>query len=148
MKLLNNITMKKIKLYFFSVICFSILFLTSCTSEDPAPSPADPRESYVGVWGVSENWNKLSYEATISIDASSSTGIIIDNFANSGVGVKTHAVVSGNSVSIAPTPQTLSNGWVIENGSGYLQGTTKINWSYLFNDTADQISATAVYTKK
>jgi hypothetical protein len=44
-------------------------------------------------------------------------------------------------------PQTLSNGWIIESGSGYLQGTTKINWSYVFNNQADQISATAVYTK-
>jgi hypothetical protein len=137
-----------ILLLFSTLFISSVFFFFSCTTEDPAPSPTDPRASYTGLWGVSENWNKLSYEATISNDPGSSTGVYIDNFANAGVGVKVHASVSGSVITIAPLPQTLSNGWVIESGSGYLQGTTKINWSYVFNDLADQISATAIYTKQ
>jgi hypothetical protein len=139
--------MKTLIIPFFSILLLSMLVFSSCTTEDPAPSPTDPRASYTGVWGVSENWNKLSFEATISNDPGSSTGVYIDNFANAGAGVKAHASVSGSTITIAPLPQTLSNGWVIESGSGYMQGTTKINWNYVFNDLADQISATAVYTK-
>ena len=134
--------------FIVAMVMFTSALLVSCTTEDPTPSPTDPRSNYTGNWSVSESWNKLSYEVTITNDASSSTGVYIDNFANSGQGVKTHAVVSGSLISISPMPQSLSNGWVIEGGSGSLQGTTKISWSYIFNDEANQYSATAIYTKQ
>ena len=140
--------MKTIKQYFQSGLILSLFFLSSCTTEDPAPSPTDPRASYIGTWGVSETWHKLSYEVSISYDQGSSTGVYIDNFANAGPGVKAHATVSGSSIAITDLPQNLSNGWVIESGSGSLQGTTKINWNYVFNDGANQYSAVATYSKK
>jgi hypothetical protein len=134
--------------FILTLAMITLVIITSCTSESPTPSPTDPRASFIGAWGVSENWNKLAYEVTITNDANSSTGVYIDNFANSGVGVKTFAIIAGSAISISPLPQGLSNGWVIESGSGYIQGTTKINWAYVFNDLATQYSATAVYTKK
>jgi hypothetical protein len=143
----KNFSMKTINQYFHSVLLLSF-FLSSCTPEDPAPSPTDPRANYIGTWGVSENWHKLSYEVYISYDQGSSTGVYIDNFANAGTGVKAHASVSGSSISITDVPQNLSNGWVIENGSGSLQGTTKIIWNYVFNDGANQYVADATYSKK
>ena len=130
----------------FMILAF--LFLSSCTTDNPAPSPADPRTSFAGTWSVSETWNKLSYEVTITTDPASSTGVYIDNFAGAGIGVKTHGTISGSSIYVAPSPQDLGNGWVIENGTGYLTGTTKINWGYVFNEGATQYNATAVYTKK
>jgi len=140
--------MKTIVRFILVFVLTTPVFLSSCTTDEPSPSPTDPRASYTGTWSVNETWTKLSYEVSISNDAGSSTGVYISNFANSGSGVKTHASVSGNNISISPLPQTLSTGWVIETGSGFLQGTTKINWTYVFNDLATQYTANAVYTKK
>jgi hypothetical protein len=131
-----------------SFLLVTPFLFSSCATDNPSPSPTDPRANYTGTWSVNENWTKLSYEVSISTDASSSTGVYIDNFAGSGTGVRTHASVSGSTITITPLPQTLSNGWVIETGSGSLQGTTTISWNYVFNDLATQYIATAVYTKK
>lgn len=139
--------MKTVVKFMFAFAMVAAMTFVSCTTDNPDPSPTDPRDNFVGSWSVSESWNKLSYEVTILNDAASSNGVYIDNFANSGVGVKTHATVSGSSITIAPLPQSLSNGWVVEMGGGVLQATTKINWTYVFNDEATQYSATAVYTK-
>ena len=140
--------MKTTAKFLIALLMITLVFFSSCTTDNPTPSPTDPRANYTGTWSVSENWNKLAYEVKITNDAGSSTGVYIDNFANSGTGIKTHATISGSTISITSPPQTLSNGWVIETGSGYLQGTIKINWNYVFDDLATQYMATAVYTKK
>jgi len=122
--------------------------LASCQKDATEPDPTDPRANFLGLWSVNEQWTKLTYEVYITTDPNSSSGIYLENFAGSGSGVKTHASISGNNVEISSLPQTLSNGWIINSGSGALQGTAKINWNYVFNDLADTYTATAVYTKK
>ncbi|MEI6899294.1 MAG: hypothetical protein WCL00_05410 [Bacteroidota bacterium] len=129
------------------LLCLLVFAFSSCTKTDPSPSPTDPRASFTGTWNVSENWTKLVFQVTISIDASSSTGVFIDNFADAGAGVKTFATVSGNTITIAGTPQTLSNGWIILSGSGSLTGTSRMNWGYVFTDQATQYTAVAIFTK-
>jgi hypothetical protein len=109
----------------------------------------DVTHNFIGFWTVSENWNKLTYEVAITSDPISCDGVYIENFAGSGTGVKTHAKISGNKITISPLPQTLGNGWIIESGSGNLQqGSTKITWNYIFNDLANTYTAIATYTKK
>ena len=122
--------------------------LISCESDTTEPDVVDPRSNFTGVWTVNENWTKLTYEVSITEDQGSTNGVYIENFAGSGGGVLTHATVSGTSIYISPIPQTLSTGWKIEAGSGTMQGTTKINWNYIFNDEANTYTAVAVYTKK
>lgn len=140
--------MKTSSINLVSFLVIPLVFLCSCAQDNPTPSPTDPRANFIGRWSVSESWNKLAYEVNITASASSSTGVLIDNFANSGSGVKTLATVSGSVINISNTPQTLSNGWVIDGGSGSMQGTSKITWAYLFNDEANQYSANAIYTKQ
>jgi hypothetical protein len=108
----------------------------------------DLTANFRGFWSVNENWNKLTYDVAITNDPVSCDGVYIENFAGSGSGVKTHALISGNQITISPLPQTLTTGWIIESGSGVMQGTTKINWNYVFNDLADTYTATATYTKE
>ena len=127
------------------LLCFGII---SCESDTTEPDVTDSRSNYIGIWTVNENWTKLTYEVSVTEDPGSTNGVFIENFAASGGGVLTRAVVSGNSISISPLPQTLSTGWKIEQGSGTLQGTTRINWNYVFNDEANTYNAVAVYTKK
>jgi hypothetical protein len=140
--------MKKITVTAWVVLMLLQITLSSCQTETTEPDPVDARSNFLGVWSVNENWTKLTYEVSITSNSATSDGVFIENFAFSGSGVKTQAIVSGNNITISPLPQTLSNGWVIDSGSGGLQGTTKINWNYVFNDQANTYTAIAVYTKK
>jgi len=140
--------MKKIPLAAWTFLFFLQIGLSSCETETTPPDPVDNRSNFLGVWIVNENWTKLTYEVDITSDQGSSDGVFIENFAASGAGVKTHALISGNNITISSLPQTLSTGWIIESGSGTMQGTTKINWNYVFNDQANTYTAIAVYTKK
>ena len=140
--------MKKIKIAAWAVLLLFQIVLTSCQTESTPPEPTDIRSNFLGVWTVNENWTKLTYEVAITSNSASSDGVFIENFAGSGSGVKTQASISGNSITISPLPQTLSTGWIINSGSGGLQGTTKINWNYVFSDKANTYTAIAVYTKK
>jgi hypothetical protein len=139
--------MKKIAIACIVLVLLQIV-LTSCQTETSPPDTTDIRSDFLGVWSVSENWTKLTYEVAITSDAGSSDGVFIENFAGSGSGVKTYATISGKNITISSLPQTLSTGWIIESGSGVLQGTTKINWNYVFNDLANTYTAIATYTKK
>ena len=140
--------MKKIAVAAWAFLLVLQIGLSSCSTETATPDPVDIRSNFLGVWTVNENWTKLTFEVDITSDPGSSDGVFIENFAFSGSGVKTHASVSGNNITITPLPQTLSTGWIIESGSGGLQGTTKMNWNYVFNDLANTYTAIAVFTKK
>jgi hypothetical protein len=135
--------------FFFFLSLFLLSFgFYSCQETETEPDPTDPRDKYLGLWSVNEQWTKLTYEVNITAISGSSDGIYIENFAASGSGVKARAVVSGNYVEISPLPQTLSNGWIITSGSGAFSGSTKMNWDYVFDDQANTYTATAVFTKK
>lgn len=132
-----------------TALCFLILALvpSGCTEDDPSPTPADPREVFLGDWIVNETGSKLTYEVTIALDPNSSTNIWIFNFANSGSGGNPAvASVSGNSVTLNSN-QTIGDGWVV-NGGGILSGSSTINWTYTLFDGATQYDLVAVYTRK
>ena len=128
---------------------FAILFLvgfTGCATDNPSPSPGDPREVYLGTWSVVEQETKGTYEVTIVLDASSSTMVKINNFANAGSsGNPAIAEVSGTNITLVPD-QVIGDGWII-NGGGSLTTSTKMNWGYTLNDGATLHNLTAVYTK-
>jgi len=136
------------RFFFFLLLSLFPFGFYSCQETETEPDQTDPRDKYLGVWSVNEQWTKLTYEVNITAISGSSTGIYIENFAASGSGVKTRAEVSGNYVEISPLPQTLSTGWIITSGSGALSGATKMNWDYVFDDQANTYTATAVFTKK
>ena len=140
--------MKKITVTTWVVMMLIQIAISSCETETTEPDPVDARSNFLGVWIVNENWTKLTYEVYITSNSATSDGIFIENFAGSGSSVRTQAIVSGNNITISPLPQTLSTGWIINSGSGRLQGTTTINWNYVFNDLANTYTAIAVYTKK
>lgn len=132
------------------LISFSLLLLTGftgCTTDDPSPSPTDPRVAMVGTWSVYESGAKGSYEATIALDPSSSTGILIYNFANAGsTSNPAQAEVSSTNIYLNPD-QSIGDGWTVS-GGGSLVSSTKINWTYTLFDGATSYNLTAVYTKK
>jgi hypothetical protein len=140
--------MKKVPIFAWAILMVLQIALPSCQTEDTPPEPVDPRLNFLGIWSVNENWTKLTYEVSITNDPGSSDGVYIENFAGSGSGITTHALISGNNITISPLPQTISTDWKILNGSGALQGTTIINWTYKFTESANTYYATAVYTKK
>ena len=50
--------MKKSIVARFGALMVIFATFAGCTSEDPSPSPADPRESFVGNWMVNETGMK------------------------------------------------------------------------------------------
>jgi hypothetical protein len=140
--------MKKASVTLWAALLLIFAGLSSCQTDTTEPDQTDARSNFLGAWSVNENWTKLTYEVGITKDPNSTDIVYIENFAGSGAGVLTRAKISGSSITISPLPQTLSTGWIIQSGSGVLQGTTKINWNYVFSDEANTYTAIAVYTKK
>jgi hypothetical protein len=123
-----------------------LMTFAGCTTDNPSPSPADPRETFVGTWNVIETGQKLTYQAIITLDPSSGTRVMIRNFAGSGsTGNPAVAEVSGTSITLV-TGQVIGDGWAVA-GSGALSGSNTINWSYTVNDGANLYNLTAVYTR-
>lgn len=120
---------------------------SGCTTEDPSPSPGDPRTAFVGSWMVNEQETKGTFEVTIEIDASSSTAVKIYNFANAGTSSNPAiAEVSSTTITLVPN-QVIGDGWII-NGGGSMTTSTLINWGYTLNDGATLHNLVAVYTKQ
>ena len=136
--------MKRFPTVILPVFLLLTLGLAGCTSEDPSPSPADPRTAFVGTWLANETETKATFEVTIELDGSSSTRVRLNNFANSGTPAT--AEVSGTNITLIPD-QIIGDGWVL-NGSGALATSTKINWAYSFSDGATLHNVTGVYTKQ
>ena len=129
------------------VLLLVVALFQGCTTEDPSPSPSDPRSAFVGTWSVDEQGNKLTYEVTISLDPSSSSQVVISNFANAGPSSNpARAEVSGNNIFLN-ADQVIGDGWTI-NGGGLMNSSTKITWAYTLDDGATLHNLTAVYTKK
>ena len=68
----------------------------------------------------------------------------LNNFANSGT--PAYADVSGTTITLVPD-QIIGDGWTL-NGQGALTTSTKINWTYTFNDGATLHSVVGTYTKQ
>jgi len=139
--------MKTNNLFLISLFLLLLTGFTGCTSDDPSPSPTAARVAMGGTWSVYESGAKGTYAATIALDPTSSTGILIYNFANAG-STSNPALADVSSTNIILNPdQTIGDGWTI-NGGGSLVSSTKINWSYTLFDGATSYNLTAVYTKK
>ncbi|MCX6269113.1 MAG: hypothetical protein NTW16_17465 [Bacteroidetes bacterium] len=138
--------MKNIKIT-FSILAIALTFVLSGCAKDSETTPdAGTREAFLGKWSVSETWTKLSYEVTISADPSSSNGVFISNFANTGTSsVPASAAVNGSTI-LLDTPQVIGDDITIT-GSGNLSG-TKIVWSYSLDNGASLINAIATYTRQ
>lgn len=136
--------MKKFILY-FSLLLFSvILFFSGCTKNNPEPSPSDARSKFIGQWNVTETKKKLSYQANITTDASTSDKVFIDNFGD--FSARASASVSGNAITLKPN-QTLGTVIVISGEGTYNSQSNTILWSYIYTDQADQLTVSAIYSK-
>jgi hypothetical protein len=138
--------MNPLRIIRYPLLAGVLLLLVRCTADNPSPSPADPRDSFTGSWMVTESGQKITYQVVITLDPTSSTNVLIANFADAGSGSNPAvAVVSGTTITLIAN-QTVGDGWVI-NGGGSLSGSNKINWTYTLNDGATLQHLTAVYTR-
>lgn len=137
--------MKKVSNYILLSTLLAVFIASSC-NKDSNTTPVLTRSSLTGKWMVNESKKKITYEVTISIDSSSTNGILINNFAGGGPNVNAIAFLSGTTLALE-TNELLSNGWIV-NGSGSVSGTNRIDWPYTVHDGATQISVQAVFTKK
>jgi len=137
--------MKKFTQY---ILLFSLVagfFLFSC-NKDNGTTPALSRASLTGKWLVSESKKKATYEVTFEIDSTTTNGVLIINFAGSGLNSKATAYLSGVTLTLKGD-DLLSPGWIV-NGSGTVSGTNRIDWPYSLHDGANLTNIQAVFTKK
>ena len=137
--------MKKQGIFFLLIPLLAGLLVSSC-GKDNGATPTLTRELLTGKWMVNETKKKITYEVTILIDSTTSSGVLINNFAAGGPTVYAFANLSGNTLALR-TNELLSNGWIV-NGSGTVSGTTRIDWPYTLHDGSNQTSIQAVFTKK
>lgn len=137
--------MKNVLNYLIMVIPLVLLGLSGCTKDDPAPSPTDPRKVFEGKWGVNEIETKLYYTVDIELDPVNKNAVFIYDFADVSSPNPAVAYVSGTTITLEIN-QVIGDGLII-NGSGVLQGTTKIFWPYTLNDGANIHQIEATFTK-
>ncbi len=127
------------------IFILPVLLLASCTKDE---DEFDAREKFIGSWKCDETstiFGTSAYTVTISKSAVAEDRVKLFNLYNLGSTIAIDATVSGNSLSIYT--QTTSTGQTV-NGSGNLNGNSKINLTYTSNDGQDTDNVTAELTKK
>jgi len=133
--------MKKIILI-LAVTIGSAFVWQSCTKDGDLIGGGDTRESYIGVWSVSDQCSKQTYAVDIKEDEQNTTQVIIVNFANYGKPVT--AVVADNTIYVGK--QDIGNDTFVS-GNGKLNG-AMISWSsYNIETEGDLEECTATFQK-
>lgn len=131
------------------VIAFVIMFAAGYEIIEDPEGTDDPRDNMTGTWQFIENSAKstqsLSYTVNISKDPDNSSQVILENFCNPGT-FDVQSVGIATTSQIVVTEQTLSNGWTVK-GSGKLEGTEKMKWTYSITAGGDIEEYTAEATK-
>lgn len=143
--MIKSRAMKQTFSYIATLLALLVLGFSACTT-DPAPTPTDPRQVFLGVWSVTETETRLTYEVNIElVPQSQNQGVFIYNFANTGSSSNpAHAFVSGSTITLEVN-QVIGEDWII-NGSGTLSG-SRINFPYTLNDGANLHNISAVFTR-
>ena len=136
----------KTKVGFLLTVVIALAFsLNSCKSDNgPDPTPSDPRSNFTGTWSVYEIPTKMNYQVEISLNTTTTDGVLILNFGNPGYGNPAYAKVSGNTITL-DSGHTVGADWVIS-GSG-TRSNDKVSWNYSISDGANTTSYIATYTK-
>jgi len=123
-----------------------ILGFLSCNLEDDILSdPGDDRDKFVSTWSVSETCFKANYTVKITIDPSNSAQVLLANFGNPGPNYgPAVGIVAGNKIYVST--QNTGDGWTV-NGTGTLQDTHTINWSYSLIIAGNNYTCTSEYIR-
>ena len=142
--------MKPMKTTYLSVIlslALTSLFFIGCEPVDENTT-GDPRDPYVGKWGLIESFKSTesqSYIITITSDPNNSSQVIIGNLGNPG---SQNIIVKGTVTSgqIVVSKQNMSNGWALEGAANFTNlAKTTMKWTYSIwaGGNKDDYTATA-----
>ncbi len=135
--------MKSLSFLSLAALLAIAVSFSSCTEDDPLIPDVDPREKFLGNWGVEESCVRLEYEVEITAASGSDTKVFIENFAFTGPGYDpAYGYVSGNSVDLPQ--QTIGDNWKVS-GSGTYQSDGTIMWSYYIEIGANASNCEAEY---
>ncbi|MFW5705617.1 MAG: hypothetical protein ACOCX8_01320, partial [Bacteroidota bacterium] len=65
---------------FWLLLIVSALIMTACTEDDPLAPFTDPREKFLGTWGVEESCVRSDYQVEITAATGSDSKVLIENF--------------------------------------------------------------------
>lgn len=125
----------------------TIFVLPGCQKDSTTIPSGDSRSAFLGNWGGSDTELKFYYNAVITSDTTSATGVQIRNFGGIGNSYPpAKARVSGSTITLN-LDQVVGDGLIL-NGSGVISGTTVINWKYTLFDGATLRKFTSVFTRR
>ena len=146
--------MKKAIFYLCSLTLF---VFASCTKDE---QPVDVRLPFLGVWQVEEEYSingaaqiHDSYEVTVTTSAAGESIVLVSNFGNFNKTIQFEIKDNGADFSIPSQAINIPLGGVQYefnlSGSGHLQGSAKMEYSYVAAATAGGvITGDCVATKK
>jgi hypothetical protein len=136
--------MKSIRILLYSFAITSLFFI-SCETDDPI-SESDPRNNYLGVWTVSEECNRMSYDVNVAYDPGNSSQVLITNFANPGPGYPpVRALVVGEKLIVQQ--QITGDNWQVSGDGTYDDDKDIINWTYNLTIGGNYLTCTAIYSR-
>ncbi len=137
--------MKKLKDLRLWGLILVLGFLSCNPDDDIIVDPVDDRDKFFGTWSVNESCFKSNYTVTISADPNNSAQVLLANFGNPGPSYQAVVgLVAGSKIFV--TNQVIGDGWTI-NGTGNLQGTQIINWTYTLVIGGNSLSCTSEYVR-
>ena len=125
---------------FVTLFLALVVTFSGCNNDDDEGYP-DYAAQYLGTWHVTDTQQKLNYDVTITRDGTSTSRIILTNFAD--LRENTYALVTEQIIIIEE--QTI-NGYTVE-GSGTYVNSSKLSIGYTFSDGIDQELRSATFTK-
>ncbi len=130
----------KARIFSFFIILAAISFFASCGEDDPIIQE-DPRDSYLGVWSVNEDCQRLNYDVNITYDPDNSSRVLIENFANPGPDYDpvTALVVDDR---IFVSQQTVGDDWTVSGDGTLTDGTIEWEYELIIGGNLYQCSAT------
>jgi len=140
-------SMKTSFLLFLLLGALTTVLYSGCEPVDE-DTTGDPRDPYLGEWGMIESFKSTeaqSYIITITLDPNNSSQVIIGNLGNPGdqdITVK-GTVTSGQ---LVVSKQNMSNGWAIEGAGSFTNvAKTSMSWTYSIwaGGNKDDYTATA-----
>lgn len=135
-----------IKKHYLPAMVLLLMVFSACEIEED-DTFTDLRDKYTGTWQFNENEAKNDltfYNVVITKDPGNTSQVLLKNFGNVSNLHSAYGIVTTSRITV-PSQDIAS---VTISGSGNLESTGNMSWTYSLNDGADIINYTAQAQKQ
>ena len=128
--------MKKVSKILGLLLLVTIVIFQSCSKEEDKPTPTPDNEKFTGTYNVTENCDGDIYSFSMTITASGTSALLINNFNDDFYNV--NANVSGSTFTMPVQDMIVDDEtYRLTSGSGTLSGTT-LTMNYQIYDVEEE----------